>query len=389
MKTQKFIPLSQPNFSSAEKTAVIKAFDSGWVTLGPKTAEFEVRFAKYVGAKYAVAVSSATAGLHLAIITAGVGREDEVIAPVFTFAATINPVIHEGGTPVLVDIDKKTFTIDTKKVERFITKKTKAIIPVHYGGGVVDMDAIVKLARKYKLVIIEDAAHAVASTYKGKRIGTIGDMTVFSFHPIKNITTGDGGMVTTDNEEYAAKIRLLRLHGMNKEAWKRFSKSGSWYYEITAPGYKYNMTDISAVIGIEQLKRLPKFQQKRKEIIGEYTKAFSKHPLISVPFIPEYTGHAWNLYSILLDVGKLDVSRNEFIELLKEKNIGSAVYFTPLHFHPYYRDTYKLKQGDFPNAEWVYERIVNLPMSSKMTINDARHVIKSVLDVLASHTIHE
>lgn len=378
MKKRAYIPLSAPVLEKEEKKAVTEALSSGWVTLGPKTAEFEDVFRTYIGARYAVAVSSATAGIHLACIAAGVGPGDEVIAPAFTFAATINPVIHVGAKPVLVDIRKDTYNIDVSLIEKAITKKTKAIIPVHYAGQAADMDPIISLAKKYNLIVIEDAAHALGTTYKGKTIGSFGDMSVFSFHPIKNITTGDGGMVTTSNEDYDKNIRLNRLHGMNKEAWKRFTQAGSWYYEITSAGFKYNMTDISAVIGIEQMKKLNKFLFKRREYARMYTDEFMTIDEIRTPYIDPNGEHSWNLYSVLLDISKLSISRDAFIEELKKFSIGASVYFLPLHMHPYYRDTYGFQKGQFPNAEWVYERILSLPLSPKMAESDVRYVARIV-----------
>ncbi len=378
MKKRAYIPLSAPVLEKEEKKAVVEALSSGWVTLGPKTAEFEEQFRLFTGAPFASAVSSATAGIHLALIAAGIGPGDEVIAPAFTFAATINPVIHVGATPVLVDIRRDTYNIDVSKLVGAVTKKTKAIIPVHYGGQSADMDPILSLARKHNCIVIEDAAHALGTKYKGKMIGSFGDMAVFSFHPIKNITTGDGGMVTTAIEEYDKNVRLNRLHGMNKEAWKRFTQAGSWYYEITSPGFKYNMTDISAAIGIEQMKKLDMFLARRREYALLYTEEFHVTEEISTPYVNPDSTHSWNLYSVLLDPSRLTISRDEFIEELKKYSIGASVYFLPLHMHPYYRDTYHFKKGQFPNAEWVYERILSLPLSPKMTEADVRYVAKTV-----------
>lgn len=370
----KFIPLSRPCFGEEEKNAVIKAMDSGWVTFGPKTLEFEKNFKKFVKSRYAAATSSATSGLHLAMIAAGITKGDEVIAPVFTFAATINPAIHLGAKPVLIDVKRDTFNIDTELIERKITKKTKAIIPVHYAGQAADMDKIMLLAKKYKLIVIEDAAHAIGSKYKNNAVGNIGDLTVFSFHPIKNITTGDGGMITYKNKRFDELMKIYRLHGMDKSAWKRLSKSGNWFYEITVPGYKYNMTDIAASMGIEQLKKIKDFNGRRKEIAHIYNKELESIREITVPYVDADRVHAWNLYSILLDIDNLSISRNDFIEELKKNNIGSSVYFTPLHFHPFYKRLLKYKIGDFPNAEWVYDRIMSIPMYAGMKKVDGFYV---------------
>lgn len=377
-----FIPISKPTLGKEEKKAVLAAMDSGWITLGPKTSEFENSFKKYVGAKYAIAVSSATAGIHLSLIAAGIKEGDEVIAPVFTFAATINPILHLRAKPVLVDVDKKTFNINIEKIKKKITKKTKAIIPVHYAGQPVQMDDLMKLAKENALTIIEDAAHSLGASYKNLKIGTIGDMTVFSFHPIKNITTGDGGMVTTNNEKLEEVLRLYRLHGMNKEAWKRLSKAGNWYYEITVPGYKYNMTDIAASMGLEQLKKLDDFNKKRTDIAEIYNKEFSDVEGITIPYIKENVKSCWNLYSILLDIDHLRISRNEFIEQLKKNNIGSSVYFMPLHMHPYYQEVLGYKSGDFPIAEWAYERILSIPLYPEMSKKDVLYVTGTIKSLI-------
>ncbi len=383
-----FIPLSKPAIGKEEKRAVLKALDSGWITLGPKTAEFEDLFKAFIGTKHAVGVSSWTGGMHVVLSSLGIGPGDEVIAPVFTFAATINPVIQVGAKPVLVDIDRDTFLIDVQKVEKAITKKTKAIIPVHYAGQAVDMDALKDIAKRYNLKIIEDAAHAVGTVYKGAQIGTHGDAVVYSFHPIKNMTTGDGGMIVTNDAELDTKARLYRLHGMNKEAWKRLDKSGNWYYEIVVPGFKYNMTDISASIGIEQLKKLSTFILHRTKIAALYTKAFVKIPEITSPKVLPYGVHAWNLYSVLLDVDALTISRNDFIEELKKRNIGTSVYFTPLHMHPYYQKALGYNEGDFPNSEWVYQRLLCLPMSNAITMREAKTVIHEVTQLISEYKKH-
>lgn len=387
-KNRRYIPLSQPCIGKEEINAAIEALKSGWITLGPKTALFEDQIKDFIGTKYAVALSSATAGLHLALLAAGIGKSDEVIAPVFTFAATINPIIHVGAKPILIDCTKDTFNIDISQIEKNITHKTRAIVPMHYAGQSVDMDKITNIARKYNLVVIEDAAHAIGTTYKKKKIGSISDMTVFSFHPIKNITTGDGGMVLTNNEEFDKKLRLLRLHGMNKEAWRRFDKSGSWFYEITIPGYKYNMTDLSAVIGIEQFKKLSLFINLRRKYVQIYNNLLKNTSEITIPYFDDFQGHAWNLYSILIDCNQLNISRNEIIEKLKDYNIGSSVYWTPIHEHPFYKKTFKLTKQMFPNASWVYERILSLPLSPSMTEKEVEYVGKVLVDLVSQNRKH-
>ncbi len=381
---KKFIPFSQPMFGQEEKKEVIAAMDSGWVTLGPKTKEFEEQFAKYVGSKYAIGVTSCTAALFLSLLSSGIGEGDEVITTIFTFAATANAIIHTGAKPVFVDIEKDTFNIDPKKIQEKITKKTKAIIPVHYAGRPVNLDAIHEIAKKNNLLVIEDAAHAVGSKYKSKMIGSFGNLVCYSFHPIKNISTGDGGMITTDNEEVAQKLSRLRLHGMSKDAWKRHSAAGSWRYDILEAGYKYNMTDIAAALGIHQLKKLEKFITARTKYAEIYTGLLSKVPEVTVPTSGTNVRNSWNLYTIKVDTKKLSITRDEIIEELKSMNIGVSVYFVPLHLFTYYKK-YGYKPGDFPVAEKVFEGIISLPLYPKMTKSEVAYVAKSLEKIISSH----
>jgi dTDP-4-amino-4,6-dideoxygalactose transaminase len=382
---KKYIHFAQPLFGTEEKKEVIKAMDSGWVTLGPGTKVFEEEFAKYTGAKYAVGLSSCTAALHLALIAAGVGPGDEVITTIFTFAASINPVLILGGKPVLVDINEKTMNIDENLIEEKITKKTKVIMPMHYGGYPCNMNAIRKIAKKHKLIIIEDAATAIGASYKGKKIGNIGDMTCFSFHPIKNMSTGDGGMVTTNNKAYAERLMLLRLHGMSKEAWKRHTAAGSWKYDIVEPGFKYNMTDIQAALGRVQLKRLDGFIKTRKQYARIFDRELAKIPEITIPIHSENSGTAYNLYTIRIDTANLTVSRDEIVELLKQEQIGVSVYYIPLYEFSYFQKNLKLKKKDFPNAEKVYQSMMSLPLYPKMNLKDVNRVINTLSDIIKKH----
>ncbi len=382
-----FIHFAQPLFGKEEKQEVLSALDSGWVTLGPRVKQFEEAFAKYVGAKYAIAVSSCTAALHLALKAAGVKEGDEVITSVFTFAASANAICFVGARPVLVDIDPKTWNIDTKEIEKYITKKTKAIIPVHYGGQPAALDAIMKIAKKHNLVVIEDAAHAVGTEYKGKRIGQIGDMTCFSFHPIKNISTGDGGMVTTNNKEYADYLQLSRLHGMSKDAWKRHTASGSWRYDIEILGYKYNMTDIQAALGIHQLNKLDAFIETREKYAQLYNALFAKLSEITVPFVMPEIRHARNLYTVLVDTKQLKIKRDEIVELLKQANIGANVYFLPLNHLTYYQKELGYKKGQFPIAEGVADGIISLPLYPKMKLADVKYVAKTLNTIIKQNRI--
>lgn len=375
---RKFIHFTQPLFGKEEKKEVLDALSSGWVTLGPRTKQFEEDFAKYVGAKYAIAVTSCTAGIHISLIAAGIKPGDEIITSPFTFVASVNPIIHLGAKPVMVDIDPVTFNIDPDKIEEKITKRTKAILPVHYGGQGADMDKILRIAKKHNLKVIEDAAHASGSSFGKKKIGTHGDLVNFSFHPVKNMSTGDGGMITTNNEEYASLLMMLRLHGMSKDAWKRHSATGSWRYDIEMPGYKYNMTDISAALGIQQLKKLDGFIKTRQDYAMVYDHAFSDIPEITIPVKAKNRDHIYSLYTILLDTSNLKISRDEIVDELKKAQIGVSVYFIPVHLFSYYKNTYKYKVGNFPQAEAVFEKIISLPLYPKMSPSDLKYVIKTL-----------
>lgn len=377
-----FLPCFLPTIEQEEIDEVIDTLKSNWITTGPKTHQFEEMFREYVGCKHAIALNSCTAGLHLALVAAGIGEGDEVITSPFTFAATVNVIVHQGAKPVFVDIIPDTYNIDSGKIEAAISKKSKAIIPVHYAGQPCEMDEIMAIAKKYNLLVIEDAAHALSATYKGRKIGTIGDVTSFSFYATKIITTAEGGMVTTDNDELAEKIRLLSLHGISKDAWKRYSSEGSWYYEILYPGYKYNMTDIQASMGIQQLKKLDILQEVRQTIARLYTNTFKDMPEITEPYVDEQVQPTWHLYPILINTDRLKIDRNKFIEALKLENIGTSVHFIPIHLHPYYQEQFGFKRGDFPNSEYVYERIISLPLYPRMTEKDTEDVIAAVKKIV-------
>ena len=361
---------------------VVDTLRSEWITTGPKTFKFEEMFSKTVNSKYAIAVNSCTAALHLAIVALGIGKGDEVITTPYTFAATSEVVINENATPVFVDVEKDTYNIDPVKIEEKITDRTKAIIVVHYAGQACEMDKIMDLAEKYDLYIIEDAAHAIGSKYKDKRIGSIGDFTCFSFYATKNITTAEGGMITTNRGDLADKMRILSLHGISKDAWKRYSSEGSWYYEITYSGYKYNMSDLQASIGIHQMKKLDQMQKRREEIADKYNRAFGQIPQITTPTVKKYTTHAWHLYPVQVNSELLSINRNEFIEALKAENIGTSVHFIPLHLHPYYKEKYGFKGDDFPIAESLYNNEISLPIYPKMEDKDVEDVISAVKKII-------
>ena len=373
-----FLPPFKPFIGEEEIYEVVDTLKSDWITMGPKTLKFEELFKEHIGSKFAISLNSCTAGLHLSLASLNIGEGDEVITTPYTFAATGNVIVHQRAKPVFVDIDKETYNINVDEIENAITDKTKAIIPVHYAGHPCEMDKILKIAKDYDLYIIEDAAHALGTEYKGKKIGTIGDTTSFSFYATKNITTGEGGMVTTNNKKIAEKIKILRLHGISRDAWKRYSSEGSWYYEIIECGYKYNMTDIQASIGIHQLKKVESMRKRREEIAKIYNDEFENIDELIIPTTKKYVKHAWHLYPLLIDTKKLNISRNKFIEELKKQNIGSSVHFIPLHLHPFYRKTFGYKKGDFPNAEWVYEREISLPIYPKMTDDDVIDVVSAV-----------
>jgi len=377
-----FLPPFRPYLGEEEIQEVTDTIRSGWLTVGPKTNKFEEMFKEYVGSKYAVSTSSCTAALHLALVAFGVSSGDEVITVPFTFTSTVNVILHQQAKPVFVDIEMGTYTIDVNQIEEKITEKTKAIIPVHYAGHPAEMDRIMKIAKQYELSVIEDAAHAIGAEYKGRKIGTIGDVTCFSFYATKNLATGEGGMVTTDAKEIADKIRLLRLHGISKDAWKRYTSEGSWYYEVIYPGYKYNMTDIQAAIGIHQLKKLEKMQKRREDIAKIYHEAFENMDTITTPVVKNHVRHAWHLYPILIETKKLRIDRNQFIEALKAENVGTSVHFIPVHLHPCYRKRFGFKEGDFPVSEYVYEREVSLPIYPSMTGDEVEDVILAVKKIV-------
>ncbi|MCV2354539.1 DegT/DnrJ/EryC1/StrS family aminotransferase [Paucibacter sp. B2R-40] len=376
-----FLPFALPEIGEDEINEVVDTLRSGWVTTGPKAKRFEQDFAAFLGEPQieCIAVNSATAGLHLALEACGIGPGDEVITTTHTFTATAEVVRYLGADVVLVDIDPATLNIDPKLVEAAITPRTKCIIPVHYAGLAVDMIAILDIARKHGLRVVEDAAHALPTTLERELIGTMGsDATVFSFYANKTMTTGEGGMLVTRNAELAKRARVMRLHGMNRDAFDRFTaKTPSWYYEIVAPGFKYNMTDIAAALGIHQLKRLPVFQARREEIAQTYNAAFADLPLILPPEAPEGDVHSWHLYVLRLS-DELEIERDVFIERMYAAGIGCSVHYIPLHLHPYWRERYDLRREQFPHAQKAFERMLSIPLYTAMTDVDVQRVIAAV-----------
>jgi len=401
---QKFLPFALPDIGQEELEEIRDALASGWVTTGPKVSKFEAEFAKAVGAKHAIAVNSCTAAMHLALEAIGLQRGDEVITTPYTFAATAEVVRYFDAKPVFVDIMPDTFNIDPDLIEAAITSRTRAIIPVHIGGLPADMEAIHRIAKKHGLAVIEDAAHADPFAYRSwskpqtpnseprtsnPEPQTLSSAVCFSFYATKTVTTGEGGMIVTNSDAIAERCRIMALHGISKDAWKRYTAEGSWYYEIIAPGFKYNMTDVAAAMGLAQLSKAERMLKRRRQIAKMYDDAFSPNPKLQVPSSND--GHAWHLYMLRLNVGggwKWEVGqvRARFIEELKRRNIGASVHFIPLHVHPYYRQTYGYKPEDFPNAYQEFLREVSLPVYSRMTDEDAADVIAAVQEIVETYT---
>jgi len=380
---EEFLPFSIPTIEDEEIREVVDSLQSGWITTGPKVKRFEDDFKAYVGAGYAVPLSSATAGLELALRAMGIGPGDEVITTPMTFAATVNVIIHVGAAPVLADIEPGTLNIDVSKIREKITARTKAVIPVHFAGLPCDMDAVFALADEFGLKVLEDAAHAVGTEYRGKRVGSFDTVSVFSFHPIKNITTGEGGMVCTHDEKVAEEVSLLKFHGMSREAWKRYSAQGTPNYDIVLPGYKYNMMDIQAAIGIHQLAKLDRFIQRRAGIAEYYNTAFSGVEEVITPAAAPYPyRHAWHLYTPLVRIEKIGIDRDQFMAELKKENIGTGLHFKAVHHHPWYRENMPVPAGSLPNADYASDRILSLPLFPRMTMEDAGDVVAAVKNVI-------
>lgn len=385
MEQNKFLPFALPTIGEEEIAEVVDSLRSGWWTTGPKTRRFEQDFAEAVGAKNAIAVNSATAGLHLALEAIGVGPGDKVITTTYTFTSTAEVVRYLGADPVFVDIDATTLNMSIEGLSEVLRREkgVKAIIPVHFAGQACDMDRIQELAAEYEIKVVEDAAHAFPASYRGRQIGTIGELTVYSFYATKTISTGEGGMVVTDDDALASRIKVMRLHGINRDVFDRYtSDKPSWYYEVIAPGYKYNMTDIAAALGIHQLRQAENFRRRRAEMAENYTRAFAELPLTPPSTVDSTTLHAWHLYVIRLQLDKINIDRNRFIEMMAERRIGTSVHFIPLHKHPYWRDTYRLSGHDFPVAERVFEEVVSLPLYPSMSDSDQQRVIDAVKMIL-------
>ena len=376
------LPYHQPFIEDDEINEVVETLKSGWLTTGPRTFQFEEDFRKYTESTHAIGLNSCTAGLHLAISANDFPAGDEVITTTMTFPATANAIIHAGLRPVFVDIEPGTLNIDVNQIEEKITPLTRAIVPVHFAGHPCDMDAIMELAQKHKLKVIEDAAHALESKYKNRKIGSLGNPTSFSFYANKNITTGEGGMLTLNDDSLADKIRIMRLHGISRDAWKRYGKNGFKHWELDFPGYKYNMSDINAAIGIHQLKKVDRFFQLRKHYASLYDLAFDKISEVNVLETKKYAKTSHHLYIISLQLEQLKVTRDEFIDAIQSKGIGVAVNYKALHLQPYYQKKYKVMQSNFPTATRYSESIISLPLYPRMTIKNVERVIEIVSDLI-------
>jgi len=379
-----FLPFSPPLIGEEEIAEVVDTLRSSWITTGPKPRRFETEFAAHVQAPGALALSSCTAALHTALVTLGIGPGDEVVTTPMTFAASANVIEHVGARPVLADVEPDTLNLDPARVEAALTPRTRAILPVHYAGHPVELDALGLLAERHRLALIEDAAHALPAAYKGRPIGSGTNPAAFSFYATKNLTTAEGGMLTSD-PDFLARARIVSLHGMSGEACKRYDKGGSWYYEVVLPGFKYNMTDIQAALGVWQLRKLERHQARRRAVVALYDAAFAGEPALELPVTRPEVEHAWHLYVLRLRPEALRIDRDRFITALAERNIGTSVHFIPIHLHPYYRDRYGYAPDAFPVAHANYRRMLSLPLNPRLSDQDVADVIEAVRDIVRRH----
>ncbi len=376
-----FLPFSPPSIGDEERAEVMDTLKTDWITTGPKTKAFEAKLKSCLEAQSVVALNSCTAGLHVGLVALGIQSGDEVIVPTMTFCATANVVEHVGAKPVLVDVQPDTLNIDPVAAARAITPRTKAIMPVHYGGHPVHLDAIFELAERHGLLVLEDAAHAISARYKGCLVGSRANLAAFSFYATKNITTAEGGCLTGD-PELVGRARVIGHHGMNRDAWKRFDRSGSWYYEVVLPGFKYNMTDIQAALGLHQLDRLAGFQKRRREVVKAYEAGLSRFGCLQLPVeLPEVES-SWHLYVIRLRLDQLRIDRNAFIEELKDRNIGTSVHYLPVHMQPFYHGKYGYRPEDCPVAADAFTRMITLPLHPGMTDQDVEDVVEAIGDII-------
>jgi dTDP-4-amino-4,6-dideoxygalactose transaminase len=379
---ESFLVFGNPLISEDEITEVVAVLRSGWIGTGPQVARFQAEFAQYLGAPHAMALNSCTAALHLALLAAGVGPGDEVITSAMTFCATANAIIHSGATPRFADCERDTMNIAPDQIRKRITSRTRAIVPVHFAGRPCDMRSILQIAREHNLKIIEDCAHAIETTLDGQHAGTFGDFGCFSFYVTKNVITGEGGMVVTQHEQDADHIKILGLHGMSRDAWKRFSDAGYRHYQVVAAGFKYNMMDLQAAIGRRQLEKVERHWQRRAEIWTRYQQAFDGYPCLLPPPVAANARHAYHLYTPLLDLTRLNTTRDEVLSALTAERIGVGVHYLGLHRHPYYAHSHGLRPDDVPNADFISDRTLSLPLSAKLTDTDVENVITALQKIL-------
>ena len=377
----KSVPFHVPSIGKEAIRAVTETLESGWITTGPKTRSFEEAFARFIGVRHALAVSSCTAALHLSLDAARLSEGDEVLVPTLTFAATGEVVTYFKAKPVLVDVDPIHFNLSAEDAKRKITPKTKVIMPVHFGGHPCRMDSILDLAATSGLTVIEDAAHAIPAKFRGQNIGTLSPMTAFSFYATKTLTTGEGGMVTTNDDALANRVSLMRLHGMSRDAWKRYTAEGTWRYELTEAGYKYNLTDPQAALGLVQLSHCEEMWRRRVEIAQKYDSALMLLEAYRTPQTAQDVQNAWHLYVVLVEPSALRIHRDQVIEELRQRGIGTSVHFIPLHLHPYYQKNWGYRRGEFPVAEDYFDRCISLPIYPSMTDEDVNQVIEALQDI--------
>jgi dTDP-4-amino-4,6-dideoxygalactose transaminase len=376
-----FLPLALPWIAEREKQLVMEALESGWITTGPRAQELARGIAALAGTRHGIAVNSATGALHLALAALGVKPGDEVITSTYTFAACVNVIEHVGATPVLVDVEPDTLCLDPRQVEAAITPRTRVIMPVSYAGHPCDVEAFGALAKSRGVRLVEDAAHSLGARWKDRPVGSFADITAFSFYATKNLTTGEGGAAVTDDDSLAERIQVLSLHGMSRDAWKRYGDTGSWYYEVIAPGFKYNLSDVLAAIGVGQLERFGEMQRLRAARVARYQSLLADVPEVRVPIVRPGATHAWHLFPIALELERLTCDRARFIQELRAENIGTSVHFIPIHFHPHFRDTLGLREGAFPVAENAYRRAITLPLFPRMSEGDVDDVVAAVAKV--------
>ena len=382
-----YLPFHQSWLEDEEINEIVDTLKSGWLTTGPKTHQFEDDFKDYIGCRHAIGLNSCTAGLHLSLAVMDFSPGDEVITSPITFPATANVIVHQRLKPVFADVEKGTLNIDVRKIEEKITPKTRAIIPVHFAGHACDMDAIDELAQRHNLVVIEDAAHAIETGYKKSKIGNLGNLTAFSFYATKNLTTGEGGMLTLNDDALADKIRVMRLHGLSRDAWKRYGKSGFAHWELHYPGFKYNMSDINASLGLHQLKKVEKFYQLRERYVEMYNTAFAGLEAVETLEVRDYTRSAYHIYVIALKLEMLNISRDEFLNAMQNAGVGVAVHFSSLHLQPFFKKEFGTAEQPLPVATHYNDRILSLPLYPKMSTSDVERVIHEVTRLLKVHRV--